>query len=486
VSKRLRSIVLVFRHELRLLAAERTLWIVSALLAAVSLYALANGLSDTRERERVVASIEQQQAQRVPAVLEQLARVMSGAESPDPFANPIDPASAGSGGVGRHAILPYAALAPIAFGQSDLMPNYYRMSYRAKSNFMDDGELENPWNLLTGRFDYAFVIVVLLPLAILALTYNLLSGEREQGTLKLVVAQGGRTGALVLGKLAARALPILVVTVGVVVLFAVATRPVGVRTVYDLLVLTALVVLYAAFWFAIATWVNVLNRSSAFNAIVLMGAWVGLVLIVPIALNLAIQTAHPLPSRTEFATKNRLITIDGLNRYNDLLSADYRYVSEPEVLKPRADGTFDVQPRRRAHFLLGRDVDQLLDAEREKFDRELKAQQKSVDRFGFVSPAIIAYESITSLAGTDSARYLRFQTQVDAFHREWKTFFEPRVLGGRAMTAADYALLPSFQWKEPASAELRSQSFMRLMSLLIPSIIIALFVWLRLSRVRAA
>ncbi|TAG80183.1 MAG: DUF3526 domain-containing protein [Betaproteobacteria bacterium] len=482
----MRTIGLIFRHELRLLAAERTLWVVSFLIALVSLYALVNGLADTRERESVIANVAEQQAKRVPAVLEQLARVTSGLESPDPFANPVDPASAGSGDVGRHAILPYAALAPIAFGQSDLMPNYYRMSYRAKSNFMDDGELENPWNLLTGRFDFAFVVVVLLPLAILALTYNMLSGEREQGTLKLVLAQGGRPGSLILGKLFARTFPVLSVTLGVLFIFVLATRAVDANVAIQLIALACVIALYSAFWFAIATLMNVLNRSSAFNAIVLVGAWVGLVLVVPIVMNLAIQSAHPLPSRTQFATQNRLITIEGLNRYNDLLSADYRYVSEPEVLKPRADGTFDVQPRRRAHFLLARDVDQLLDAEREKFDRQLKVQQQSVDTFGFLSPAIVAYESLTTFAGTDSARYLRFQSQVDAFHREWKAFFEPRVLGGRAMTAEDYAKLPAFAWNETKDAEHWQLLFMRTLSLLIPVCLLAFFAWRRLSGVRAA
>ncbi|MGL5005185.1 MAG: ABC transporter permease, partial [Casimicrobium sp.] len=179
----------VMKHEARVLSADRSLWIVGTLLTLLAAYALFNGLSDTREREALLASIHKQQADRVPAMRAQLQRVLSGAEKPDPFANPADPASIGSGGGGRHATMPYLALAPIAFGQSDMLPNYYRMTYRSKASFMDEGELENPWNLLSGRFDLAFVIVVLMPLAILALCYNLLSGEREQGTLRLLLAQ---------------------------------------------------------------------------------------------------------------------------------------------------------------------------------------------------------------------------------------------------------------------------------------------------------
>ena len=40
-----------------------------------------------------------------------------------------------------------------------------------------------------GRFDLAFVLIYLYPLLILALTYNLLSAEKEQGTLALALSQ---------------------------------------------------------------------------------------------------------------------------------------------------------------------------------------------------------------------------------------------------------------------------------------------------------
>ena len=41
---------------------------------------------------------------------------------------------------------------------------------------------------MVGRFDLAFVTVYLLPLLVLALSYNVLSEEREQGTLARTLA----------------------------------------------------------------------------------------------------------------------------------------------------------------------------------------------------------------------------------------------------------------------------------------------------------
>ena len=473
----------VVRHEAKLLAAERSLWVVVLLLAALAAYALFNGQQATRQREALLDQLAHQQAERLPRMLAQLQRVRAGQELPDPFANPADPAAVGSGGAGRHAWMPYAPLAPLAIGQSDMLPNYYRISYRAKSNFMDEGELENPWNLLTGRFDLAFVVVVLMPLLVLALSYNLLSGEREQGTLKLLLAQGLQPHTLLAAKVALR----FAVVAGTVSVLACAwmlwTRPVlEWPAALQLLNVVALVCAYVLFWLALAVWVNALGRGSAFNALALIGVWVALVLVLPVLMNLAVQTLSPAPSRTEFATRNRLVTIEGLNRYQALLSADYRYVADPESLRPGPDGRFAVQPRRQAHYLMARDVDAQLDALRDEFDRQLEGQQAWVARLGWLSPAVTTAEGMSASAGTDAARYLHLRRQVDRFHREWKSFFEPRVLGGMAMTEADYARLPRFAWQEVPAAQRGKQALAGLLALLAPTALLFVLAGRQLQR----
>lgn len=482
---RLPVVLRVLRHELAVLAAERTLWVTAGLLALLCAYALGNGWVETRSREAVLTAIERQQVERIVALRAQWQRVMDGTERPDPFANPVDPAAIGSGGAGRHAVMPYAPLAPVAFGQSDLLPNDYRITYRSKANFLDDGELENPWNLMTGRFDLAFVIVTLLPLVILALSYNLVSAEREQGSLRLLLAQPVTLGRIVAGKLAARALLVFGTMLAAGLLPLLVLRPiVGGGATLQWLWFTATVFAYGAFWFALATAVNALNRSSAFNALVLMGAWVTVVLVLPVLMNLAVQAASPAPSRIEFATQTRLVTIAGLNRYHDLLSADYRYVAEPQVLRPTADGRFEVAPRRRAHYLLARDVDAQLDALRDAFDRQLQRQQALATRGSPLSPAVLAAESLAAAAGTGAGRYLHFRRQVDEHHQRWKAFFEPRVLGGRAMTLADFDALPRFHWDEVPARRFHAEAAWKLAALLAPTLLLAGWAWRRLSRVR--
>jgi ABC-2 type transport system permease protein len=475
----------VFSHEARLLRADRSLWTVCGLLALLLGFGLFNGLAEISAREQVLRDIQAQQPQREAALAEQLQRVLTGQEQPDPFANPADPASVGSGMGARTAVLPYQALAPLALGQSDMQPNYYRVTYRSRASFMDDAELESPWHLLSGAFDPLFVLVYLLPLAVLALSWNLLSAEREQGTLKLLLSQPLTALTLAAGKLAVR-VAALVATVAVVLAAVLLVARPELRSAEGALLLAAalgIVGVYSLFWFALALAVNALGRSSAFNALALVAAWVLLVLLMPVLMNLAVSAANPAPSRIELATRTRLAAIEGLKRYNALLSADYRYVAEPEVLLPK-DGKIEVASRRRAQYLVGRDTDREIEALLVRFDEQLAGQQALVDRWSWLSPALVAHEALTALAGTGSQRYLRFRQSVQAFHGQWKAFFEPRLMAGTAMSEADLQQMPRFSWAEPGRAELNSTVWRAAIQLFAPTLLLAALASAALRRFR--
>ena len=114
---------IVFRHEGRVLLADRTLWLVSALLVMLLGYALYNGLAYTQARTEVAGVVLQKQEAQQSANVKLLREMMQGRVTPEPFANPADPASVGSGMGGRYAVLPSTALAPVAVGQSPTAAN---------------------------------------------------------------------------------------------------------------------------------------------------------------------------------------------------------------------------------------------------------------------------------------------------------------------------------------------------------------------------
>jgi hypothetical protein len=90
----------------------------------------------------------------------------------------------------RYAMLPPAPLTPLAIGQSDLLPYYFKVSTDARETMLAATEIENPQRLLAGRFDLAFVAVFLYPL----LMRTIPSSRRRSGDDRFQHCQdrGGR------------------------------------------------------------------------------------------------------------------------------------------------------------------------------------------------------------------------------------------------------------------------------------------------------
>lgn len=115
-------------------------------------------------------------------------------------------------------------------------------------------EIENPHRLLVGRFDLASVLIFFYPILILALSYNMLSAEQEQGTLALTLSQALSLATFASGKVLLRAI-ILVGTVVVCTLAALVIGGVDLAGPGDLPRLAlwvAVVVACGAFWFGLA------------------------------------------------------------------------------------------------------------------------------------------------------------------------------------------------------------------------------------------
>jgi ABC-2 type transport system permease protein len=457
---------LVVRHEFRVLIADRSFLLMCALLAAMIGYAFCNAKSETDVRERAVSAVLESERATAERHIETLRNVNAGLQRPGPFDHPANPATIGGGAAGRYAVVPSGALAPIAVGQADMNPSYYAISYRSKVQFMFDSEIENPWKLLSGHFDLAFVIVFVLPLLIFASSYNLLSSERELGTLKMVMSQPLGLVTFMLSKVFVRAGALLTSTLVLSLLLLFIFRP-EVRQASQLSIVglwVALTCAYGIVWFALALAVNALGRSSATNALILIAAWTVLVLVVPVLLNLGVSLARPAPSRTELATHTRVLEAENLRRYDELFHGDYRYIDDPAALLVK-DGRIEMPPRTRAFFLADKDMDAGIDGLLKRFDTELDAQQRLVDRFGVLSPGVLAYEGMASLAGNGSKRYLAFKSQVNDFHEQWRAHFYPRVLNGIAMDENDLRAIPQWTWRELPRAEVHADGWRRILLL---------------------
>ncbi|MCY3590133.1 MAG: DUF3526 domain-containing protein [Acidobacteria bacterium] len=438
----------VLKNEWRLLMADRPLKIALGLFVVLLGYALTNGVVWLRFQERTVEATTSGNVERAAALQQELEAIEAGGQPSSPFADPRSPRVLGGPSGSHTAVLAPGPLTALAIGQSDLLPYYYDVNiYTNEASFQQNGEVENPLNLMVGRFDLAFAVVYLLPLLVLALSFNVLSEEREQGTLTLTLSQPVSARSVVTMKLAFRALVVAGIVLGVSLLGALATG--GFGSPGRILLWSVTVVAYSLFWFALAAWVNALGRSSAWNATVLVGAWLVLVVVLPAAINAAAGLLHPLPSRVEMVTAQREASNDAVNRRSELLA---RYLEDhPEM----AEGVVADEPGLGALSWAATDaVNGRLEEVAAEHDARRTEQTALVRRYRFLSPALLAQEALLDAAGTGDARFADFQSQVREFAEQWREFFVPAIMADEQMNAGVLADVPTFSLADGDSADL--------------------------------
>jgi ABC-2 type transport system permease protein len=448
------------RVDWRLLAADRTLVVAIASFGVLLAYSVVRSSQWVQAREQQRAAVLTENARDVAAAQQQLRDVAAERLSAEeaPFAGWVFT-------VNRPATLPTSPAAALSVGQADLYPFTTSVHlYTIKNALFKNYETESPGSLLAGRLDPAFVLVYVLPLVICALSYNLLSHEREDGTLALILSQPVRPERIVLGKVIARLGTLLLVAAAVmlVVLAAaggIGSWPAAAPALGGALLLT---IAYAAFWTAVGVRINASGHSSTYNAIAMFAVWLALTIIVPGALTVALTLIAPAPSRLIAIQTQRHLE-------NQAASLGQRAMNEyqaerAELMPPGPPQWDDIQSR----FIYTQTAQErrALPLVRE-YEARLDEQQRLVDRMQFLSPAVLFLESLNALAGTDRRRAREYARQVEAFVDQWRRYAVPRSFRQRHMTPADFDALPSFEFVEPPRARAHAHAIAAIVALVV-------------------
>ncbi len=470
----------VAQHEWRLLKADRTLLSVVLLLALLVGYSLHNGASWVRFQSNNLAQAGAEESERLTKLKNNLADIEAGRAEPKGFQDPRSAGAIGGTSAAPYLAMPPAPLAALSIGQSDLYPYYFKLNLRSKQAILANDEIENPSNLLAGRFDLAFVLIFLFPLLILALGYNVISAEREQGTLVLALSQPLGLRDFVVGKVLLRGSLLL----GLVTAFTVGGAAIaGVDlsngdTWLRIGLWLALMTLYSLFWFGLAVWVNTFGASSSTNALVLAGCWLAFVLVLPTVANLAASSVYPVPSRVEMIQAMRSAGKEAQSKGSVLLS---KYMEDHPELAP-AEGANAAADFASISYAVQMEVDRQVQPILDRFDQQVAAQQTFVDRFRFFSPAILAQSALNDIAGTSLGRYQHFQSLVNAFFDRWQAYFLPKVFSREKLNSRMIAQFPRYSWIEEPRAEVVTRVSVALAGLVALNLVVA---YLAFSRLRA-
>lgn len=410
-------------HELRLLLRSRMAVLTLLLVALLSTAAVVAGMAEVARQRDVIARIQPKQAQDVASIAAWVDKTKD----------------AGSAAYySFHAT--WDAPAPLAFaalGLRDVAPYILRVRSLGLEAQLYDGEAFNPELALPGRFDFAFVLVYLTPLFVIALFHDLVSGEREAGRLRMLDAIAGSGRHLWARRVLLRGGLLFVALAVPLAIGAILSHVPGLT----LLAVLGLIALYIAFWIGVTLLIGRLRWTSVANAATLAGLWLVLTLILPTVAHVAINQAIPVGQGVELTLAQR----EAVNRAWDIPREDTMrafYANHPEWKdSPPLTAAFHYK-----WYLAFHQVgDESVAGKVAAYRHGIEARDMAAHNIGWLLPSVGVQSLLARLANTDMQAQLAYQDRIRAFHKRLRNFYYGYLFTDKPFGKADVAKAPRFE-----------------------------------------
>lgn len=411
----------LLRAELRLILRSRLAAASLALLFALSALSIWSGLSAVNRQEAMIARVTAEQARDLTAVAKEYGK-------PD-----------GDAGYAAYYsfLLTHDRPSPVAFlalGQRDVQPAVLRVRALSLQQQLYESETLNAEQALPGVFDFAFVVIYLAPLVVIALTHDLITGEREGGRLRLLLSMPGK--GLWRRRIGLRYLLVALALLVPASIALVATAS-PVILGFGIVAVSAV---YLAFWFGLSLLVAARVRASATAAASSLGCWIALTLLLPTLANAAIARAVPVSKGIDLTLAQREIVHHGWDIPKSA-TFDRFLAMHPEW---RGHEKFEGRFHWKWLFAMHQVGDQAVAPQVAAYRASLLERELWATRLGWLLPNVAAQGILHRLADTDLVAQLDYQHSIGLFHKELRTFFYPYLFFDRPFTRADFNRLPGY------------------------------------------
>ncbi|KJD34488.1 hypothetical protein PK35_01450 [Tamlana nanhaiensis] len=429
-------------YEIKLLTRSKWLLILLVSIAMLFAFATFNGKKNVDKRLNDITVVKKELQKRDSVLVETL-KVFEAGKKPDmPYwQKPNEPMTVGYQ-YPRLAIMKPQELSFLATGQSDMYTHFKSPKVYGNNFALDYSEMVNPVQLLFGNFDLAFVIIYILPLLIITFTYNILSKEKELGTLKLLGAQPIAIMSWLLQKLAIRYVIITLLTWIIVLLTMLLFSVNALAQVTNLIGLFLIIAAYVLFWFVAAFIVNVKINNSSKNALALIGVWLLLVMVIPATINQIGSALYPTPSRLKMINEIRLIKKENEEKQNEIMNDYLR--THPELAQNNDEQRFGFWHN---YFASEKVMEEKTKPLLNDYDIQLKKQQHLISTFKYISPAILMQQALNNISGTSEKHYNDYKKQVFEFSVRWRNYLVPMLFKNEKFTLEDYSSMPQFNYE---------------------------------------
>ncbi|MDT0678539.1 ABC transporter permease [Autumnicola musiva] len=407
----------LLKYEWLNFKADKGLLILTSLALLAGLYGIYYGTSEIERQQENIAQLEIIAQENIE-------------EMKDKY-----PGDADAGDLGYYhytfAINEPDSWAGLSLGQRDLNPYYLKLRLLNLQSQIYDTDNINPLKILSGNFDLAFVFVYLFPLLIIGLCFNILSIEKEQGTLPLLLSQPIGLPIIVGAKLVFR---IIIVFTLALFLSIVAMWWAQVVPDIRIVIWIAAICMNCLFWFGVTFLVAALQKNSAFNSVVLLGIWLGLTIIIPSLLNIYVAVKQPVPQALDLTIKQREEVHGGWDKPKKETMERF-FIHHPEWQHTAPiEGRFDW----RWYYAFQHLGDVAVEDLAIDYQESLRKRHKLANQLDFLSIPVNVQTTLNAIAASDLPSHLNFIRSATQHHDAIRAFYYPFLFNQIPFTHAEY------------------------------------------------
>jgi ABC-type transport system involved in multi-copper enzyme maturation permease subunit len=318
----------------------------------------------------------------------------------------------------------------LADAKEKYLPNSIVYSAWNVYGFVNKSGSANPFLARYDELSWAFAIALLVGFVALLFTFDAVSGEKENKTLALALANSVSRGALLFGKYSSAVVSVLALLlpgflVGLLILTLSGTASWGWSLAGETLALLMAAALLASAMAALGLFCSVLARNSNISLLLALTVWILFAIVLPNSSGFLARKVYPI-ERAESVEKRVQQALDDLSK-----------AAPPGSWMMNSGNPFLPQHELRANLMRKRHAAEK--AIRDDYYRTMFSQFERTRRLMAFSPAAAFEYSAEAAVGGGYPRFRRAWEDLRAFQGRFQAFF----------TALDAADPMSPHWLNP-------------------------------------
>ena len=301
----------------------------------------------------------------------------------------------------------------------------------------------NPIFAVFGELDLAFIVKMILSLFALLFSYTAISGERETGTLKLVLSNSVGRAKYIIGKTIGGLIPLFLtllipLLISLIMLMVVFDVSFGTDEWVRLGMIVLIALLYLTTFYIIGMFLSSITRNSSLTFLLALGVWVLSVVVLPrLSVEVASQIS-PAPSIDQVEAERAALQREFYGEMEPLYEEGLKklYTSGDQVTTEKWRALEkDIRDKARAKI---EDREKKVLADYKRDHKKLLETSMNIAR---ISPTSCVTFSMNRLAQTDASVMERFEQGLDRYREQFIKFLEekmkqyPDQIGGGVSTS---------------------------------------------------